>query len=179
MKKTIILLLIIVCSFSAFAYKNEVEFKYNLMSIQYMTAVNQPESTVVSKCDIGSDLMYKRFLVQGLFVECGLSLNTYILPEDRPNLTSLLLYGGVGYKYNISESVNFESHIAIGADTMFYSEMVTESISIKAGVDFGINLDKNVVINIGCDGTVGFSQKEDNRFVRYRILPIIGTTVKF
>ena len=177
MKKVIVLFLVVLCTFSAFAAKQAVSVKCAPIVTQISTSSEEPDYTVDSKYGIGAEASYRYYLVKGLYADGGLSWNTYLLPEGRPALTSLMAFGGVGYDCRLSKEFSIGGHAEIGADTLLYDKTGSETITLKTGIECIYHFENEMAITFGCDGTFGFAKKAGTNYVNYRILPAVGMSV--
>lgn len=180
MKKSVILVLVaLLCVSAVFAADNSVKFSVVPYGMQISTSSAAGQDAVYSRYGIGLETSYQRKLVKGLFFEGGIGWNTFLMKDGRPKFTNLLAFAGLGYKFDITDRFACTVSADFGTDTLFYSGKVSETFTVKAGVNASYAVSDSVSIHIGCEGTFGFSQKKSTNFVNYRILPTLGVGYEF
>jgi len=176
MKKILAVLAVLLCAFVVFA-AGSFSAKLAPIAIQIATT-SEDEEPVVSKYGIGAEVAYK-YTCCGAFAQAGLSWNTYMLPEKRPNLTSLMVFGDVGFGFKLTDTLKASASVGIGGDTLIYDGTGSETITLRTGAGLGISLSEKSEVSVGCQGLFGFAKEDDVHYVNYRIIPVIGAEYKF
>lgn len=180
MKKTIIaVLLVALCLSAVFASGNTVKVSVVPYGLQISTSSASGQDPVKSRYGVGAQAIYQRDLIGGLYAEAGLAWDTFLMPDERPNFTNLLVFAGVGYECAFSEKLSGDVHVNIGTDTLFYKGITAETVTIKAGLDLNCAISEKVSIAVGCEGVFGFSKKSATDYVNYRVLPTLGVGYEF
>ena len=178
MKKIFLLLAIALSVLPIFASKNNLGVKLAPYAFQIATSEKDGDDPISSTYGIGADIFYQRSLVGGLFVEGGLSWNTYTL-EDKDPVSSLMPYAGIGYGFAITDGWKVTTSFGFGVDSLFYDGDISESFTIKTGLGAGVKVSEKLSATIGCDATFGLSEKGGTSYVNYRIIPTLGLGVAF
>ena len=179
MKKTLLVVAVLLCAFALFAADNSVTFGMVPCSVQILTSSDAPQSPAYSKYGFGEVLSYQRFLVNGFFAEGGLSWNTFWLKKDSTAYSNLMVFAGLGYKQAVAPHCGLFVHADVAEDTVFYQNKAQAEFAVKTGVGVGLSFWDNWDINIACDRTFGFCGKDGKSYVDYRIQPTVGVTYQF
>ncbi|MCR5760916.1 MAG: hypothetical protein K6F82_02800 [Sphaerochaetaceae bacterium] len=180
MKKLLLIFLLSVLLTSvAFAADNSIKASVVPYGFQISTSSTEEVDPVNSTYGIGANVSYSRKLAKGLFAQAGLFWDTFLLPDGKEAFTHILASAEIGYEYNLSDLWSLDAHAGIGTDTLIYMETVSETFTILTGLDAIYALNENLNLFAGCEGTFGFSSKDDTNYVNYRILPKIGVSFEF
>ncbi len=180
MKKTIIaVLLIALCLSAVFASGNTVKVSVAPYGLQISTSSASGQDPVKSRYGFGAQAIYQRDLISGVYAEAGLAWDTFLMPDERPNFTNLLAFAGVGYEYAFSEKLSGDFHVNVGTDTLFYKSKVSETFTVKGGLDLNYAINEKISISVGCEGVFGFSKKSATDYVNYRVIPTLGVGYEF
>lgn len=178
MKKFSVVLVILLCAFSAFAAKQVVSFKCNPWASQISTSSDEPVYKVQSDWGIGAEASYKRYLTDYAFVTGGISYTGLSLPEGRPLFTSLMPFAGAGAECHVCDFFKVSVNAGLGLDSLIYDKLLSESITIKTGASVDFYLTDKAEFALGCDATFGFAEKTKTKYTNYRILPTVGFNVE-
>ena len=180
MKKSVIMVLVaLICVSAVFAAGNSVKASVVPYGLQISTSSASGAEAVKSRYGIGLEATYQRKLVKGLFVEGGIGWDTFLMKDGKPAFTNLLAFAGVGYKFDISDKFACSVNADVATDTLFYSGKVSETFTVKAGVNASYAINDKISVHVGCEGTFGFAKKDSTKFVNYRILPVLGASYEF
>ena len=178
MKKTLLLLIIALSILPIFASKNNVDVKFAPYCLQIATSREEGSEPVLSTYGIGADISYERSITDELFLEGGLSWNTYKL-KDRKPLSSIMPYVGVGYGLVLRDKWKFIANIGTGVDWLIYDGIKATTFTLKGGVGAGMKISEKFSATLSVDATFGFSKKDGTSYVNYRIIPTLGLGVTF
>ena len=178
MKKTLLLLIIALSILPIFASKNNVDVKFAPYCLQIATSREEGSEPVLSTYGIGADISYERYLTDELFLEGGLSWNTYKL-KDRKPLSSIMPYVGVGYGLVLKDKWKFIANIGTGVDWLIYDGIKAATFTLKGGVGAGMKISEKLSATLSVDATFGFSKKDGTSYVNYRVIPTLGLGVAF
>ena len=179
-KKTMVVLCLCVVALScAFAADNSVKASVIPYGFQISTSSAEGVDSVKSRYGFGFEATYQRKLSKGFFAEAGLGWNTFLMPDSKPAFSNILAFAGLGYKYAFNDKLACSASVDVGTDTLFYNGKVSETVTVKTGLNASIAITDGVSIHIGCEGTFGFAQKDAVNYVNYRILPLMGASFEF
>ena len=180
MKKSVILVLVaLLCVSAVFAAGNSVKLSVVPYGLQISTSSASGQDPVKSRYGFGAQAIYQRDLIGGLYAEAGLAWDTFLMPDNKPAFTNLLAFAGAGYKFDFSDKLSGDVHVDVGSDTLFYKAKVSESFTIKCGLDLNYAVSEKISISIGCEGVFGFSKKSATNYVNYRVIPTLGVGYEF
>ena len=180
MKKAIITVLVVgLCLSAVFASDNTVKASVVPYGFQISTSTASGQDPVKSRYGIGAQISYQRKLFSGLYAEVGLAWDTFFMSGERPVFSNLLAFAGVGYEYALTEKLSGDLHVNVGTDTLFYKSKVSETFTIKGGLDLNYAVSEKLSISVGCEGVFGFSKKAETNYVNYRVIPTLGVCYEF
>ena len=180
MKKSVIMVLVaLLCLSAAFAADNSVKASVIPYGFQISTSSAEGQDAAYSRYGIGFEATYQRKLSKGFFAEAGLGWDTFLMRDGKPAFTNLLAFAGVGYKLNLSDKLACSVNADIATDTLFYNGKVSETVTLKSGLNASLAITDSISIHIGCEGTFGFAKKDAVNYVNYRILPLMGASFEF
>lgn len=178
MKKTFLLLVIALSVLPIFASKNNVDVKLAPYALQVATSKKEGSDPVLSTYGFGADISYQRDLTERLFLEGGLSWNTYKL-KDRNPLSSIMPYAGIGYNLLLNDKWKVITHVDLGIDWLIYDSVKAATFTLKGGIGAAMKLNEKLSATLGVDATFGFSKKDGTSYVNYRVIPTLGLGVAF
>ena len=180
MKKSVIMVLVaLICLSAAFAADNSIKASVIPQGFQISTSSAEGVDSVKSRYGFGLEAAYQRKLAGGLFAEAGVAWHTFLMPDSKPAFSNILAFAGLGYKYAFNDKLACSAIVDVGTDTLFYNGKVSETVTVKTGLNASIAITDGVSIHIGCEGTFGFAQKDAVNYVNYRILPLMGASFEF
>ncbi|MCR5761562.1 MAG: hypothetical protein K6F82_06195 [Sphaerochaetaceae bacterium] len=180
MKKLFLLILLSALFLSAvFAGDNAISFSVRPYGLQIATSSIDTQDPVVSTYGIGAEVVYSRYVTDSLFLESGISWDTFLLPDDREAFNNILFFGGLGYSLPLSDSWSLKAHADAGADLLVYMEKTSWSFTVLTGLDAAYLLKDNLYLDFGCDASFGFNKKDSTNYVKYRVLPKVGLNFEF
>lgn len=180
MKKSIILVLVaLICLSAVFAADNSVKVSAVPVGFQISTSSADGAAAVKSRYGLGLEAAYQRTLVKGLYAEAGLAWHTFLMKDNKPAFTNLLVFAGMGYKYAFNDKWAGSASLDLGADTLFYNGKVSETFTLVTGLDASYAVKDNLEVLFGLKGSFGFAKKDSVKYVNYRILPVLGVSVNF
>lgn len=180
MKKTVLsVLLVALCLSAVFASGNIVKASVVPYGLQIATSSVSDQKPIKSGYGFGAQVSYQRDLFGDFFAEAGLTWGTFLMPEDRPAFSNILIFAGMGYKTDFTEELSGGLHLDVGTDTLIYKSAAAETITVKLGLDLDYALNEKLSLAAGCDGVFGFSKKTETNYVNYRVIPTIGVSYEF
>jgi hypothetical protein len=179
MKKSIVLVLVaLICISAVFASGNSIKASVVPYGLQITTSSAAGQDSVNSKYGFGLNVAYQ-YQYKHLIVEAGFAWDTFLMPDNKPALTSILAFAGIGCKYAFNDKFACSASVDVGTDTLIYNSKVSENITVIASLDASYALNDTFEVLIGCKGTFGFAKKNSVNYVNYRVLPMLGVNFNF
>lgn len=180
MKKALVLMIaVLLCTTAVFAASGAVKVSAVPYGFQISTSTADGQDPVNSRYGIGLEAAYQLKITENFYAEAGLGWDTFLMPDEKPAFTNLLAFAGLGCSYDLSEKITCSASIDAGTDTLFYNDKVSETFTLKAGLDASYALNDSLKLSLGCEGTFGFAKKDSVHYVNYRILPVLGVSYEF
>ena len=180
MKKALVLLLVaLLCMGAVFAQDNAYKVSAVPYALQVSTSSASGNDAVFSQYGFGVEGVYQRTLGRGVFVEAGLGYDGFFMPDDRPIFGNLLMFAGAGYSIEANEKWAFNFHLDAGVDFLFYKGKMSDTVTVKTGLGAQYHINESLNFHYGIEGTFGFSEKDETKYVNYRMYPILGISYEF
>ncbi|MCR5761334.1 MAG: hypothetical protein K6F82_05005 [Sphaerochaetaceae bacterium] len=180
MKKAFsIIILFVLLIGSVLAADNAVTFSARPYALQISSSSEDGQDPVTSTYGGGAEIVYSRYLTEGISIESGISWDSFKMPDDRETFSHFMAFAGASYNYDISSLFAGSVHAAAGLDLLVYEEITSATFTLLTGLDFSYCFAENFYLDLGCDGSFGFASKDDINYVNYRVLPKLGVSFEF